>query len=458
MNIINRAVKLASLPVTTGTKYAVAASRAAIMQTPGAQEALEASSNAIIEKITNTLANAKGPAMKFGQTLAMISGALPEEQAKMLEPLTQLYENAEPKNWEEIQPLISHIQDRVTLTKEPVASASLGQVHEGIWETGEKVAVKIQYKEAKQIVKLDSMQLKALAPLIGLLVPNLDVKSIVKEHTDRLEDELDYTKESKWLKKFRKAWKSEIEIPKVLYADKKILVTSWVEGESLNQVGPGLTQEERNHIAYMILKFSFTSPNLVHASHSDPHPGNYKVTEGNKLGVVDFGSVAKESGAFTKLLCDTLICTHYAETHQDTINKTEKGSIGEKEKQKLESTINEAKETIKNRWVETQLAPENIETETLLKALNIKSDLMKGPTTLNSEFIQKTGSEWSNPMNALDKLNKLRFPPEYLLEHRSLGGALALACSLNAEVDLREIIKQNASSGIVEKFYETSIN
>jgi predicted unusual protein kinase regulating ubiquinone biosynthesis (AarF/ABC1/UbiB family) len=435
MNIINRAVKLASLPVTTGTKYAVAAGYAALMQTPKAQEALEASSNAIIEKITTTLAASKGPAMKFGQTLAMLSSVLPEDQAKMLEPLTRLYEDAEPKNWEEIHPLIKHIEHRVTLNHEPIAAASLGQVHEGTWETGEKVAVKIQYKEAKQIVKFDSMQLKTLAPLFGLLIPNLDVKNIVKEHTDRLEDELDYEKEAAWLKKFRKAWKKELEIPKVIYADKKILVTSWVDGVSLNQATQDLMQRERDYVAMMILKFAFSSPKLVHASHADAHPGNYKITKAGQLGVLDFGSVAKESGVFTELLCNTLICAYYVKTNHSN-----------------DEHVRKAKKEIKKLWVTAGLAPENIDDDALFTSLSIQTNLMEGKTKLNTKFLQDAGSEWSDPLNALDKINKLRFPPQYLLEHRSLGGALALACSLDAEVDLREIIKQNASEKIVKNF------
>ena len=131
MSILNRAFKLAALPVTTGTRYAVFAGKAALMQTPGSQAALEASSLLIIEKITKTLAQARGPAMKFGQTLAMVAVALPEDQARMLEPLTKLYEDASPRDWKEMEPLVDCIKDLVTINPVPVAAASLGQVHEG---------------------------------------------------------------------------------------------------------------------------------------------------------------------------------------------------------------------------------------------------------------------------------------------------------------------------------------
>lgn len=432
MSIINRALKLATLPITTGSRYAVAAGKAAIMQTPGSQAALEASSALIVEKITNTLANARGPAMKFGQTLAMVSVALPEEQAKMLEPLTRLYENATARKWEEVHPTVKHIEHLVVINPEAIAAASLGQVHEGTLKDGTKVAVKIQYKDAKTAVKLDGLQLKALAPMLTLLAPNLDAGGIVKEHVQRLEDELDYRKEAVWLEKFREGWAGIIDIPKVVYVDEKVLVTEWVEGESLQQIAQNETEENRNKLATHILNLAFLSPKKVGATHADPHPGNYRVQKNGNLGLIDFGAVATDSGAFTELLCDTLICVNI---NKNNLEKAE-----------------EAKIELKKRWVESKMATEDITPEELLKVLDSRTDLLNGKVRLNSEWLQQAGSSWSNPLQALDKINKLKFPPEYLLEHRALGGALALACALDAEVDMKDSIVKGASDKIVNKF------
>lgn len=423
MGLINRAAKLAALPVTTGSKYAAAASRAAITRTPGAQAALETTQNTIIEKITDTLADARGPAMKFGQTLATVAVALPAEQQQLLAPLAALYEDADARDWKDIQPLTAPLADVLTyIDPEPIAAASLGQVHAGVDTHGDTVAVKIQYPDAHAIVTADSVQLRALAPMIGMLAPNLKVGDIVKEHTARLRDELDYTREAHWVSAFAAVWNPAITIPNVIYASETLLVTTWVDGTSITDARCAETKT-RDALATSTLTFAFASPTLLGATHADPHPGNYRA-HGQQLGIVDFGSIAHPSGEFTRVLCDTLLAS-------SALNNPAKQA--------------EAEQLIARTWINAGMAPENINPATLIEAIDVRSDLVDGPVHLNSDWLQNAGSNWSDPASALDKLNNLRFPHEYLLEHRALGGALALAASLDATVDMREVIYDNAS-------------
>lgn len=105
-----------------------------------------------------------------------------------------------------------------------------------------------------------------------------------------------------------------------------------------------------------------------------------------------------------------------------------------------------------NRWVQDGMAPQDVDPDLLIEAIGVRTDLVDGPVTLSSAWLQDTGATWSNPAVALERMNSLRFPPSYLLEHRALGGALALACSLGAEVDLRELVWANASTDIAARF------
>ena len=430
MNIINRAVKLASLPVTTGAKYAASASKAAIMKTPGSQAALDATSAAIIEKITATLAATRGPAMKFGQTLAMISVALPEDQAELLAPLTRLYDSADPRAWSEIEFLVSDLTDWITIDPSPIAAASLGQVHKGVTSDGHEVAIKIQYPDAKKAVKADGLQLKALAPLLSIIAPSLDFSALVKEHIKRLEEELDYTLEAANLVEFRKAWLGVVTIPEVVYSSPTVLVTSYLSGESLND-SKDLDQNTRNKIAFSVLDFAFSSPTKIGATHADPHPGNYKICEDGTLGVLDFGAVSRPSGGFTRLLCDTLVVKNSMDTNPLW------GDSGAS--------------LIKKRWVEEGMALENIDKYQLIEAIGIRTDLVYGKVRLNNSWLQNAGGDWSNPVKALEKINSLSFPPSFLLEHRALGGALALACSLDAVVDISDIIYSGISDEVKQQ-------
>lgn len=427
MSIIGRAVKLAALPVTTGARYASSASKAAILRTPGSQAALEATSSAIVEKIASTLAATRGPAMKFGQTLAMISVALPEDQARLLAPLTKLYDDADPRDWTEMEPLVSELTSWLTIDPEPLAAASLGQVHKGRTSEGREVAIKIQYPDARKVVKADSLQLKAIAPMFSALAPSLDFSALVKEHTARLLEELDYVAEADNITAFREAWKPSVSIPEVLYASPTVLVTSWVDGVSLTDVG-SLDEGTRSNIAYSLLDFAFSSPGRVGATHADPHPGNYKICPNGTLGVLDFGAVARPSGGFTQLLCDTLVISN---AMVDTPHWAESGAL-----------------LIKKRWVEEGMAPDSIDAYKLIDAIDVRTDLVYGKVRLNSAWLQSAGGDWSDPIKALEKINSLSFPPSFLLEHRALGGALALACSLDAAVDVSGLIFQGVSSEV----------
>ena len=239
---------------------------------------------ASVETLTSALAKARGPALKFGQALAVFSAALPPEQAAQLTALTRLYEDAKPQPLKAIEKQLKQLPKGVEIEPEAIAAASLGQVHRGVWKDGTPVAIKVQYADAPKVVKADMMQLRAMAPLVGRLLPTLDVKALIDEHARRLGEELDYTHEAAWQKKFRKAWKPEgIVIPKVHYATGTILVTEWLDGTPFT----ALVDEPahlRNSAGRQLARFCFWSPRMVGATHADPHPGNFRLLDDEQIG------------------------------------------------------------------------------------------------------------------------------------------------------------------------------
>jgi predicted unusual protein kinase regulating ubiquinone biosynthesis (AarF/ABC1/UbiB family) len=433
MGAFTRALNLAALPVSTagrigkaGAKIALGADRAKALEEAGARS---------IEQAAIKLAQARGPAMKFGQVIALMGTTLPAEQAAMLAPLARLYEDAKPRELNKLNFNEEDIPGLVSMNEQACAAASLGQVHKGRWVDGREVAVKIQYPDARSSVKTDMMQIKALAPLLGKALPNLDVKALVNEHGKRLEEELDYRLEAAWMKTFKDAWHgTSIFIPEVLYAGEKVLVTEWIEGQGVEELRGG-AQELRNSFAQQLLQFTFESPKRVGASHADAHPGNYRLLPGGELGVLDFGSVANGSGVFTQLLCNTLIL--------GSIAKNESGNARE-----------EAVQEVARLWVESGLAAENVNPEELNEVLDVDGRMLAGPVKLDAEWMARAGKTWGDPGAALERVGMLRFPPEYLLEHRALGGALALAARADAQVDLREITWNGASEKVRERWKE----
>lgn len=410
MGLISRAASLAAVPVGAGARMAGAATAAAF----GAdRDAVYAKATAAsVEALTSALAKARGPALKFGQALAVFSSALPPEQAQQLASLTRLYEDAKPQPIGKITKVLAQLPDGVDVEPEAVAAASLGQVHRGTWTDGRPVAIKVQYPDAPRVVKSDMVQLKAMAPLVGRLLPNLDVRALVDEHAARLAEELDYTGEARWQQAFADAWAPHgIVIPQVLFATPTLLVTEWIDGTPFTSV-VDLPGERRNAAGRALARFAFWSPRLVGATHADPHPGNFRLLDDDRLAVLDFGSVAADAGLFTHLFTDTMLLS-----------------------------VDERFDDVRELWVEAGLIAETTTTEQLMRLLDVDTrPYTRAEFTFSREWMQSRSQAWSDPVAALQGVNQLRFPPDYLLEHRAVMGSLALLCSIDATVDFRAVL------------------
>ena len=410
MGLISRAASLASVPVTTGARMAGAATAAAF----GAdRDAVYAKATAAsVETLTKSLAKARGPALKFGQALAVFSSALPPEQAAQLTALTRLYEDAKPQPLKTVAAQLKALPPGVEIDPEAIAAASLGQVHRGTWKDGTPVAIKVQYADAPKVVKADMLQLRAMAPLVGRLLPTLDVKALIDEHARRLSEELNYDHEATWQKRFRKAWKAEgIVIPQVMFNTDTVLVTEWVDGTPFT----ALVNEHahrRNAAGRQLARFCFWSPRLTGATHADPHPGNFRLLEDDRLAVLDFGSVAQDSGLFTRLFATT-----------------------------LELTATGRDDEVLEAWRSAGLVAESTTTEQLIAMLDPDvRPYTREEFTFSKEWLQSRSQQFQDPVQALQGASRLRFPPDYLLEHRAVMGTIALLCGLDATVDFRNVI------------------
>ena len=410
MGLISRAASLASVPVTTGARMAGAATAAAFGADKDAMYAKATAAS--IETLTTALAKARGPALKFGQALAVFSSALPPEQAAQLAALSRLYEDATPQPLNKIAKVLNQLPEGVEVDPEAIAAASLGQVHRGVWTDGRAIAIKVQYPDAPRVVKSDMLQLRAMAPLVGRLLPNLDVRALIDEHATRRAEELDYNREAAWQERFRKAWAADdIVVPEVLFATKTILVTEWIDGTPFTALAnePG---ERRNAAGRALARFSFWSPRLVGATHADPHPGNFRLLTDNRLAVLDFGSVAADAGIFTHLFTTTMLLS-----------------------------VDGDFDGIRQAWVDAGLIAENTTTEQLLALLDVDTrPYDRSEFTFSREWLQSRSQAWQDPVAALNGVNQLRFPPDYLLEHRAVMGSLALLCSIDATVDFRYVV------------------
>ena len=255
------------------------------------------------DQIFSVLGQLKGGAMKFGQAMSIFEAALPDEIAgPYRETLTKLQDAAPPMppatvhrvlttelgpDWREKLP---------TFDDEPAAAASIGQVHRAVWHDGTEVAVKMQYPGAAKALRTDLRQVARLSRLFGIIAPAVDVKGMVEEMQDRIVEELDYDLEAQSQAVFAAEFADdpEIVVPRVIANTERLLVTTWLESDhSLAEVITNGTQEERNHYGEAYVRFLFAGPSRTGLLHADPHPGNYRIMSDGRLGVVDYGAVAR---------------------------------------------------------------------------------------------------------------------------------------------------------------------
>ncbi|MDP9133642.1 MAG: AarF/ABC1/UbiB kinase family protein [Actinomycetota bacterium] len=258
------------------------------------------------EQILDVLGNMKGAAMKVGQVASFIdTGAFPEEfQARIQEKLAELRDSAPRVSFEQMRTVIEdELGERIDdvfaeFDDQAVAAASIGQVYRARLPedagklAGREVAVKVQYPGVAQAVRSDLQNLGLLMRVAKRIAPGMDVKAMTAEIKERLSDELDYEQEAQAQRAMARAWRGHpfVVIPDVVtsLSSERVLVTEWLEGRSFEQVR-NLPDAERDRFGEIV--FRFFSGSLYRNGHfsGDPHPGNYRLMDNDRVAFLDFG-------------------------------------------------------------------------------------------------------------------------------------------------------------------------
>ncbi len=295
---VTRSAKLASLPLGFAGRTALGLGKR--IGGRSAEVVAQEIQQRTAEQIFKVLGELKGGAMKLGQALSIFEAALPPEIAGPYRAtLTKLQDAAPPLPAATVHKVLSEqLGDDwreyfLEFDDKPTAAASIGQVHKAVWHDGRDVAVKIQYPGAGKALLSDFNQLARLGKLFGVMLPGLDIKAVLGELKQRVVEELDYFKEAEAQHAFAAEFKDDPDfcVPDVIAANEQILVTEWMTGTPLSKIIQDGTTAERNRAGLQLVRFLFCSPARVGMLHADPHPGNFRVMEDGRLGVLDFGAV-----------------------------------------------------------------------------------------------------------------------------------------------------------------------
>lgn len=176
----------------------------------------------------------------------------------------------------------------------PVASASIGQVHKGVWSDGREVAVKIQYPGADEALRADLKTMQRLVGVFKQLAPGADVQGVVDELIERTEMELDYRLEAENQRAFAKAYQDHphFAVPRIVASAPKVVIQEWMQGIPMAEIIRHGTTEQRDLMGTRLLELTFDAPRRLGMLHGDAHPGNFMLLPDGRMGVIDFGAVA----------------------------------------------------------------------------------------------------------------------------------------------------------------------
>ncbi len=256
------------------------------------------------EELAEDLKNMGPTYVKLGQLLSTRPDLIPEPYLKALE---SLQDDVEEIPYSEVQKIVEEeIGQRISKAFEsfevqPLASASIGQVHLAVLRSGKKVAVKIQRPGVRKnfIEDLDTLkELTDVAVKHNKTAKKYAVDEILDELRFILLNELDYVKEAENLialgENTEKYPKIVIPQPVEGYSTSKILTMDYIDGQKITSIS-SISRIETN---YKSLVDELVAAYLKHIifdgfAHADPHPGNVHLTKDNRIALMDLGMVAK---------------------------------------------------------------------------------------------------------------------------------------------------------------------
>lgn len=250
------------------------------------------------ELIYRTALRLEGWLVKACQFIGTRADILPSEY---IEVLSRLHDQVPPRPFSvmkrRLEAELSKSLENVfaSFSAQPIAAASLAQVHEAVLLDGRRAAVKVQYPDIAALVDLDVRNIAFFVEWLARLEPRYDFRFIVKELQRYIPLELDFVHEGKNAEMVRRNFAArgdDVVVPQIYweYTTPRLLVMEFMEGAKVTDV-EALRREgiDPRTVAQQLTNAYLQQILLDGLFHADPHPGNLLVQPGPKLVFLDFG-------------------------------------------------------------------------------------------------------------------------------------------------------------------------
>ena len=270
-------------------------------------------------RLAARLARLRGAAMKIGQLVSLQGeDILPPEFAQALAVLRA---QATPMPTQQLRRVLGREYGKgweqrfATFDYEPIAAASIGQVHRATTPDGRDLALKIQYPGVARSIASDVDNVAVLLRLFNLLPLDLDVEGIAGEAKRQLAQEADYVSEARFLERYARLVADEpaLFVPRVHWdlTTSRVMAMDFVEGEPLD-VFDDAPQARRDAIGSLLEHLLFRELFEFRVMQTDPNFANYLYQPATgRVALLDFGATQRFGADFA---------ANYARITRDVIN------------------------------------------------------------------------------------------------------------------------------------------
>ena len=253
-------------------------------------------------RVYATILRLQGLFIKVGQLLSIMANFLPPEFRAELEGLQ---DQVPPRPFEELEARLNGelgpARARIaSLDRAPIASASLGQVHEARLVDGRRVAVKVQHGDIDRIVRLDLRTIRRIMAIVQWFVPVQGLDAYYHQIRELLSQELDFELEADHIERISKNF---VDDPRVVFphpvrelCTRRVLTSTFLEGvKSSDLAALDALGVDRKDVARRLVRLYCQMIFVDGVYHADPHPGNVLVQKDGAIVLLDFGAVAELS-------------------------------------------------------------------------------------------------------------------------------------------------------------------
>lgn len=420
---ISRFSKFASLATrVAGNVIAEGTKQIAKGNKPKAKDLLLTPQN--IARLTDQLAHLRGAAMKLGQMLSMDAGDVLEPE--LADILSRLRSNADPMPAKQLNGVMesslgtSWKVEFLSFNFKPIASASIGQVHQAYSDAGDNLAVKVQYPGIRKSIDSDVNNVGTLLKVVGLIPESVDYKGLLEEAKKQLHDEADYTREAQFAIRYHDALKEHphFVVPKIHTesCSDSVLAMEFIDGVPIEHI-EHYDQSTRDFVMHSLLELLFRELFEFKMVQTDPNFANYLYIESTRqIGLLDFGATREYSERFS---------AGYRQAFASVVNNDEQGLNDALEQIGFfsQTILPDQRQAILD-LVKMACEPMLVDEPYDFKASGLAQKLREAGTILSMEQ-----EYWHTP------------PADALFLHRKIGGMYLLAARIGAKVNIRQLVQ-----------------